>query len=271
MTIKLKTTDLRIGVALLAATSLLWAGGLAQAQDNSAPAAAAAPAKEIKDERALKVLKGMSDKLAGAKTLRFKVRGIVPVASPTGQYISLFASTSVVMQRPDKLFVKARGELFPSDLYYNGKTMTAVGLDGKFYAQREETGSAIEAIMQNPQPGSDAIAPFFDMLVPDPYAVLIRDFSSALWVGQSTISGVKTDHLAFTAKGLDWEIWIGATDKLPRLMVVSYRSGERQPTFTVEFSDWKLSAPVPTRTFSPKIPKSAVKLEFKQFGPAQTK
>jgi hypothetical protein len=147
--------------------------------------------------------------------------------------------------------------------------MTAVGLDGKFYARRDETGIAIEAIMQNPQPGSDAIAPFFDMLVPDPYAVLTRDFSSALWVGQSTIGGVKTDHLAFTAKGLDWEIWIGTTDKLPRQMIVCYRSGERQPTFTVELSDWKLSAPVPPQTFNPKIPKGAVKIEFKQFGPAQ--
>jgi hypothetical protein len=28
-------------------------------------------------------------------------------------------------------------------------------------------------------------------------------------------------------------------------MVVSHRVGERQPTFTVEFYDWKLGAPVP--------------------------
>jgi hypothetical protein len=256
-----------IGHALIAATALLGAHGAALAQDKSTPIAA--PAKDFKDERALAVLKGMSGTLAGAKTLSFKVRGIVPTPAPTGQYISLFASSRVVMQRPDKLFVEARGDLFPSDTFYDGKTVTVLGVDNKFYAQRDAAGGAIEALMQSVQPGSDATAPFLDLLVADPYAVLTQDFSSAFWVGQSTVGGVKTDHLAFTAPGLDWEIWVGAADKLPRLMVVSYRTGERQPTFTVEFSEWKLNAPIPARTFSANLPKGAVKLEFKQMEQAR--
>jgi hypothetical protein len=252
---------------LLAATTLLGAHGAALAQDKSAPMAAAA--KDFKDERALAVLKGMSGTLAGAKTLSFKVRGIVPTPAPTGQYISLFASSRVVMQRPDKLFVEARGDLFPSDTFYDGKTVTVVGVDNKFYAQRDAARGAIETLMQSVQPGSDATAPFLDLLVADPYAVLTKDFSSAFWVGQSTVGGVKTDHLAFTAPGLDWEIWVGAADKLPRLMVVSYRTGERQPTFTVELSEWKLNAPIPAKTFIANLPKDAVKLEFKQMDQAK--
>lgn len=262
MTLILKKISHRLACALLAAAALSGAPPAALAQDKSAPAAA--PARDLKDERALAMLKGMSDTLAGARTLSFKVRGIVPTPAPTGQYISLFASSRVVMQRPDKLFVEARGDLFPSDTFYDGKTVTVIGVDNKFYAQRDAAGGAIEALMQSVQPGSDATAPFLDLLVADPYAFLTKDVSSAFWVGQSTIGGVKTDHLAFTAPGLDWEIWIGASDKLPRLMVVSYRTGERQPTFTVEFSEWKLNAPVPAKTFNAVIPKGAVKLEFKQ-------
>lgn len=269
MTTTLKTAGLGLGIALFAATSLLGAGGLALAEDKPVPSATSA--KEFKDERALKLLRSMSDTLAGAKALSFRIRGIVPVASPTGQYVSMFASTSVVMQRPAKLFVQARGDLFPSDLYFDGKTLTSIDLGGKFFAQRDAVGGAIEALLKDPHPGSEIMAPFLELLVPDPYAVLTKDFSSAFWVGQSTIGSVKTDHLAFTAKGLDWEIWIGTADKLPRLMVVSYRTGERQPTFTVEFSDWKLNAPVPAQTFTPKIPKGAVRIEFKPFAPAPTK
>ena len=115
------------------------------------------------------------------------------------------------------------------------------------------------------------MAPFVDLLVSDPYARLTKELSSAFVVGQSTIAGVKTDHLAFTAPGIDWELWIGAQDKLPRLAVASYRSGERQPTFTVEFSDWKLNAPLPAQSFEVSIPKDAVKLEFKRIGLAQSK
>ncbi|MDM0021170.1 DUF2092 domain-containing protein [Variovorax saccharolyticus] len=265
MALTAKRIGQRVGLALLAAAALLGAGSAALAQDTKA-APAAAPAKDFKDERALALLKAMGDTLAGARTLSFKVRGIVPTPSPTGQYVSLFAASRVVMQRPDKLFVEARGDLFPSDSYYDGKTVTVIGADRKFYARREAAGGAIEALMQSVQPGSDATAPFLDLLVADPYAFLTKDLASALWVGQSTIGGVKTEHLAFTAPGLDWEIWIGAADKLPRLMVVAYRSSERQPTFTVEFSEWKLNATVPAKTFVAAIPPGAAKLEFKQMG-----
>ena len=255
--------------ALLVASVMVALCAPATAQDKiETPAVTAG---DFKDERALKLLKDMSDTLARAKTLSFKVRALVPITAPTGQFVSLFASTRVTMQRPDKLFVEARGDLFPSDLYYDGKTVTAIGPDKKFYAQRDAAGGVIETVMRQAQPGSDTVAPFFDLLVPDPYAGLTTDLLSALWVGQSTIAGVETEHLAFTAKGIDWEIWIGVKDKLPRMMVVSYRRGERQPTFTAEFSDWELDAAVPAQRFVAPIPEGAVKLEFKANSPVPPK
>jgi len=251
----------KFGCAALAAAILLHGSSVAFAEDK--PMAQAAPAQAIKDERALTLLKGMSDTLAQSKTLGFKARSLVPIAAPTGQFVSLFGNSRVVMQRPDKLLVESRGDLFPSNLYYTGKTVTAVALDQKFYVQREAVNATIDAAIQNANPGADALAPFVEMLVSDPYAVLTDGMLTAMVVGQSSIDGVKTDHLAFTAKGVDWEIWIGAQDKLPRLMVVSHREGERQPTFTVAFSDWMLGKPVPANTFNAVIPKEAVKLDFK--------
>jgi len=258
-----------VGGTLLAATVLLGGGGAALANDKLATPAA--PAQAIKDERALTLLKGMSDTLAKSQTLNFRVRGLVPLAAPTGQYVNLIASSHVVMQRPDKLFVESRGDLFPSDLYYDGKTLTTVAFDDNFYAQRDAVNPTIDAFIQNANPGSDALAPFVELLASDPYAVLAHGISSALLVGQSMVGGVMTDHLAFVADGTDWEIWIGTADKLPRLMVVSYRDGERQPTFTAEFSDWMLGTPVSARTFSPAIPKDAVKIEFKLHGLPKSK
>ncbi len=159
MTLTLKRASHGLAHAVLAASTLLAAHGTAAAQDKPAPAASAAsaaPAKDRKDDRALAVLKRMSDTLAGAKTLSFKVRGIVPTPAPTGQYVSLYASSSVVMQRPDKMFVAARGDLFPSDAWYDGKKVTVVGRDNRFYAQRDAEGGPLEALMNATQPASDA-------------------------------------------------------------------------------------------------------------------
>ena len=70
-----------------------------------------------------------------------------------------------------------------------------------------------------------------------------------------------------------FEVWIaiGNKDRLPRLMVVSYRVAGRQPTFTVELSDWKLNGAVPASTFTAAIPKGATRVEFKLQGPAAAK
>ena len=54
-------------------------------------------------------------------------------------------------------------------------------------------------------------------------------------------------------------------------MVVSYRVTGRQPTFTVELSDWKLNGAVPASTFTAAIPKGATRVEFKLQGPAAAK
>lgn len=245
--------------ALLVAAVLF--GGAAVAQDK--PAAEAAPIWQIKDQRALDLLKGMSDTLAKTQTLSFRVRSLVPFATPSGQQISLFGTSRVAMRRPDQLFVENRGELFPHNLYFNGKTVTAIGVDKRFYAQEPAAASTIEALIEKEHAGSDALAPFVDLLVADPYARLTQGLSGALLVGQSTIDGVNTDHLAFSGNGVDWEIWIGATDKLPRLMIVHYRGGERQSTFMATFSDWKRGAPIPAATFNAVVPKGAVKIEFK--------
>lgn len=260
MNTRLRSVGLHIARSVLT-VALLHCGGSAFAEDT--PLTPTAPVQMIKDEQALNLLKGMSDTLANAKTLSFKARSLVPIAAPNGQLISLFGNSRVVMQRPDKLFVESRGDLFPNDLYYNGKTVTAIGLGKNFYVERETESPTLDDAILSANPGADALAPFIEMLVSDPYAMLTYELLTAMVVGQSVIDGVKTDHLAFTSKGVDWELWIGTHDKLPHLMVVSHREGERQPTFTVAFSNWKLNAPVPARTFNAVIPKGAVKLDFK--------
>ncbi len=247
------------GGVLLAATFLCCGAGVAQDKPSAEPA----PVQQSKDERALSLLKGMSNTLAKAPTLSFKVRSLVPFATPFGQQISLFGTSRVAMQRPDKLFVETRGDLFPHNLYFDGKTVTAIGVEKRFYAQQAASANTIDALVQNPHAGSDALAPFVDLLVSDPYTRLAKDLSNAVVVGQSTIDAVTTDHLAFAGDGVEWEIWIGVKDRLPRLMVVHYLSGDRQPTFTVALSDWKLGAAIAAQTFNATIPKDAVKIEFK--------
>ena len=186
--------------ALLVALAIVGArSGDVAAQDK--PLAAAAAPGTAKDERALKLLKGMSDTLAQAKTLSFRSRSLVPTAAPNGQWISLFVRSRVVMQRPDKLFVEMRGDVSPNDLYYDGRTWTAIAPNEKFYSQRELPGQTIDAMIEEAYAKQDDLFPFADVLWSDVYGQLTKDLSTALYVGRSTVGGVDVDHLAFTARG----------------------------------------------------------------------
>ena len=159
----------------------------------------------------------MTDTLAQAKTLSFRARSLVPTAGPrNGQWISLLGTSRVVMQRPDKLFVEMRGDIFPNDLYFDGKTWTAVAPNEKFYAQRPAAGQTVDAIIEpHAYAKKDDLFPFADVPPSDAYARLTQNLSSALYVGQSTIGAAKVDHLAFAGKALDWEIWIGTANGCP--------------------------------------------------------
>jgi len=257
--------------AIVALLGVFAATPLSAALAQDQPVAPAAVVREGKDERALKLLKSMSDRLGKARILSFRVRSLVPMNAPSGQYLSFFGQSRVVMQRPDRLFVETRGDLMPNDLYFDGKTVTAVRLGGKFYSRQDVPGGTIDALIDKQYPGSDTLAPFVDTLLADSYGRLTSDLESALLVGQSMVGGARTDHLAFTSKGIDWEIWIGVQDSLPRRLIASYRSGERQPTFTVEFSDWKLDTAVPAGTFKAPIAKDAVELDFKLQGLSESR
>ena len=174
--------------ALLVALAIIGArSGDVAAQDKPA-ATAAGPA--TKDERALKLLKSMSDTLAQAKTLSFRSRSLVPTAGPNGQWITLFVRSRVVIQRPDKLFVEMRGDVSPNDLYYNGRTWTAVAPNEKFYSQRELAGQTIDAMIEEAYAKQDDLFPFADVLWSDVYGQLTKELSTALYVGRSTMGGL---------------------------------------------------------------------------------
>jgi len=92
---------------------------------------------------------------------------------------------------------------------------------------------------------------------------------SALYVGQSVVKpmsgaqGGKADHLAFSNKGVQWQIWIDTEDHLPRLVVATYLDEASEPSYTVEFGDWKLNEPVDPATFTFNNVSKASKVEYR--------
>jgi hypothetical protein len=257
---------LRLIAALLVLFLVGAAGQVFAQQASQAKAVSLAP---VIDQRALDLLKKMSDTLSQAKTIRFQARSMTPIKTPAGVWINLYGTSQVVMQGPDKLFASTAGDFAAHDFYFDGKTITMYSPAKNLYAVRQAPATVDEMIEQAYKEDGKSF-PYADILVSEPYTVLTDGLSGAIYVGQSVIrpltgtGSVKSEHLVFMSKEVEWQIWIDAGDHLPRLVVATYLDEIGEPSYSVEFGDWKLNEPANADTFVYNNATNAAKVEFKK-------
>jgi hypothetical protein len=68
----------------------------------------------------------------------------------------------------------------------------------------------------------DIVAPAGDLIFKNAYDVLMDGVTEGIVVGKAVIEGVPSDHLAFRAPDLDWQIWVQqGAQPLPRKIVIT--------------------------------------------------
>jgi hypothetical protein len=248
----------------LALASVLW-GGNARAQGAPAGTAPLAPAGPAKDERALAILRRTSDALARMRSFGFAVRSLQPVALPGGQWASLVGRYRVSVKRPDRLHVDQGGDLFPQRIYYDGKRVSFWSPERKVYASEAAPPSLDALLARFPGSGEQSL-PFADALLSNPWSAWEKDILAAVYVGESASASGPLDHVAVTSEGVDWQLWVDAKDRLPRLVVAVHTSVPRSPVVMVEFSEWKVNPELPASAFAFEPPRGATRIEFRPPG-----
>jgi hypothetical protein len=93
--------------------------------------------------------------------------------------------------------------------------------------------------------------PFTDFIVANPYRDLAPGIKHAYYIGQSQVVGdTTTDMVAYADDGVFAELWIGADDKLPRLIRAVFLDDPEGLRHEMAFGDWKLDEPVAASMFA---------------------
>jgi len=246
-------TRRRLGGALLMPLLALSLG---------AQAAHAQGSKPSLEPKAIELLKAASSRLAAAHTMSFTA--VVTYESPSRQGIPLAYTTKseVVMQRPDKLRVITLGDGPASEFYYNGKMMMA-------YAPAEDLVAVADApptideTMEVAYHVAAIYFPFDDVIVSDPYKDIAEDLRLAFYIGQSkVVGGITTDIVAYDTGGVFVEMWIGAEDKLPRMLRAVYVDDPLRLRHQLELSNWKLDPALSADVFSSAKATAAKHIKF---------
>jgi hypothetical protein len=234
------------------------------ATDNVSPPPLSAKAQTTPslEPKALGILKAASARLAAAHSMSFTA--IVTYENPSrlGFPLAYGTKSEVLLQRPDKLRVLTLFDVPASEFYYDGKTMMAFAPTENLVAVAAAPAT-VDAMLETAYHSASVYFPFDDVIVTDPYKDIAQGLSVAFYVGQSRIvGGTTTDIVAYDSGGVFIEAWIGAEDKLPRLLRAIYDDDPLHLRHVLVFSDWKLDVTVPNDAFSSSKAASAKRIPF---------
>jgi hypothetical protein len=216
------------------------------------------------DPQAEKLLKRMSDYLAGRQQFTAKAESTLEAVLTSGQKIQFDSPATLVVSRPNKLHAHRKGDIANQEFFYDGKTLTLYNPRENLYATAAAPPT-LDEMLDFAREKLDVIAPAAELLYKNAAEKMLKESSSGFVVGQSVVGGVKCTHLAFRGSEVDWQIWIEDGDKpLPRKFILTSKQVKGEPQFTVVIRSWDLAPKLTNAEFSFTPPKGAKKIEFLQ-------
>ncbi|MHC5008943.1 MAG: DUF2092 domain-containing protein [Planctomycetota bacterium] len=208
------------------------------------------------ETRADDLLRAMSDTLAGARRISFRVSSIEGVVDDrTHKTLHVTAQRSISLARPDRLYVEDHDDFSQNRLWYDAGRLTVLRASDRRYAVAE-VPETIDAMLDYLFEEHGLVMPVADLLLSDPYEILSAGIETGVYVGEATVSGQTCHHLAFRQAHLDWQLWVDArgTWAVPRRFVITYKNEPGDPQFSATFDDWDLAAEFPAGHFAARLP-----------------
>jgi hypothetical protein len=265
-------------LALAIALAVAWSAPEAMAQSKAkpqeqtrvqAPAPSAAPAPDartrVTDPEALAVLKSSCDMLAGLKSYSFMAHVDRDFAYHTGDSVRLTQSMRVTAKRPDKFRVELRGDDRDAVYVYDGKSFTAFDADKGTYGVMEAKGDT-DATIKHLIKTYGVNTPLTSLLFADPGADINLEKVVGRYLGIHAAGGTRCHHLAFFGQDMNWQIWIGESDGLPRKILITDKMLPGWPQYMAVISKWDTSAKLAPGEFTFTPPKGARNVPVLQAG-----
>lgn len=216
------------------------------------------------DPQAEKLLKRMSDYLAGRQQFTATAESTLEVVLTSGQKIQFDSPATLEVSRPNKLRAHRKGDIVNQEFFYDGKTLTLYNPKENLYAT-VAAPPTIDEMLDFAREKLDVIAPGAEILYGNAAERMLKVATAGFVVGKSVVEGVKCTHLAFRGADVDWQIWIEDGDKpLPRKFVLTSKQVNGSPEFTVLIRSWDVAPKLTDKEFTFVPPKGAKKIEFLQ-------
>lgn len=225
------------------------------------PAPDPAQGPDIAAEAAAPV-KAMCDFLKAKLVFTFTAAVTSEQVYPNGQTVMLANTVEMAVKRPDKFYARVTGDERDRVFVYDGKTVSVADLDRGVYAVIDAPPT-IDATLDMLAQKYGIDAPLADLLYSDPCAVMLGNVRTGDCVGAHQAEGKACDHLVFSQKESDWQLWVEkGKSPLPRKLVINDKQVMGWPQFAANFSQWDMNPRLPAGLFTFAPQQDARRIDF---------
>jgi hypothetical protein len=195
------------------------------------------------------LLRQMSEKLAQAKNLSFKVDRKLDAALVEGRNVAENAVIEISVSRPGKFHAKSDSTDNARQIFFDGQSLSIYDQTMKLYATAPVVGTIDEAVAKIDETYGFT-PPLAEFILSDLYGALSKQIKTRTYKDKESIAGVECHRLSLSADEADSELWIGTADLLPRKLVATFKNREGNPQLQAVFSNWNLTSTLDDKMFT---------------------
>ena len=213
------------------------------------------------ESKATAILKAMPDYVGSQKTIKLAFDRDIEIITLQLEKIQFTNSGEALLHRPDKLRAHRKSGHADVAMFFDGKSVKIYEKHVNGFAQFEAPES-VDQLFHALREGHGIALPGADILLSNSYETLVAGVMEAKLIGSGIIDGIECEHLAFRNFDTDWQLWVEAGERpIPRKMVVTSKTINSAPQYTVRIKSWETGVNVAPDDFTFSPPADAKTLD----------
>jgi hypothetical protein len=156
----------------------------------------------------------------------------------------------ITVKRPNQFYAVQKAGQDTCEISFDGKSICVMHPEVKIHSLEPLKATSIEQFSDRLDERFGFRPPVAELLANDLEAQLFVNATSAKVVGREWCGFTRCERLHIEQEGMTGDLWIGAKDRLPRRLLLTFTGLEGHPTWDIKLSNWQLGSAVDESLFS---------------------
>lgn len=198
---------------------------------------------------AVALAKAVAAILAPAKTIQLTATHKMDAVLGTRTKLDA-GPLNITVKRPNKCYVLQSAGKDTRVLSYDGEMLCLLNPFLKFHALEQLKAGSIKQFSDAMEERFGFRPPVAELLAADLPKQLFANATSATVAGKEWVGWTRCDRLHIEQEGMTGDLWVGAKDKLPRRLLLTFTGIEGHPKWDIRLSKWEFDGQVDESLFT---------------------